>query len=149
MYVALKWDHKIGAHFVSWIVVQCAEVGEKFGLPQALAPRRDIAYFVHPDSAERDAKAFAAFKQAGSVPQPDPAYSAYLSAHHGYCHYAWDHNYLAELVKHAVLYWEDGQHRRDAPVRDDLAYFVCPEASECDSRFFAQYKLAEQGRERA
>ncbi|MDR5868226.1 hypothetical protein [Halomonas koreensis] len=141
MYVALKWDHKIGAHFVAWIVVECAELGEAFGLPQALPPRRDVAYFVDPETAERDAKAFARYKNGESAVVPHQEYSPYLSAHHGYCHYAWDHDYLAELVRHAVLYWEDGRHVKDAPVRDDLAYFVCPEASESDSRFFVQYRL--------
>ncbi|WP_136255422.1 hypothetical protein [Onishia niordana] len=142
MYIALKWDHKIGAHFVAWIVVECSAVGEKFGLPQALPPRRDVAYFVDPDTAEQDAKAFAEYKNEDATAALASEYSPYLSEHHGYCHYPWDHDYLSELVKHAVLYWEDGQHLKPAPVRDDVAYFVCPEASEQDSRFFVQYKLA-------
>ena len=146
MYIALKWDHLIGAHFVSWIVVECSAVGEKFGLPQALPPRRDAAYFVDPETAEQDAKAFAEYKNAEVTTTPSD-YSPYLSDHHGYCHYQWDHTYLEELVKHAVLYWEDGQHRKPAPVRDDIAYFVCPDASEQDSRFFARYKLEQAERQ--
>ncbi|TMP27289.1 hypothetical protein CWB99_14920 [Pseudoalteromonas rubra] len=141
MFVALKWDHQIGAHFVSWIVVECSAVREKFGLPQALPPRRDVAYFVDPATAEEDAKAFADYKNGIASIESCADYAPYLSDHHGFCHYSWDHTYLEELVKHAVLYWEDGQHQRPEPVRDDVAYFACPRDSESDSRFFAQYKL--------
>src|SRR5688572_13453495 len=61
-YVALEWDHKIGRPVIQWLVVKCQSVGQKFGGPQALPPRRDVAYFVDTRTAERDAKAFAAFK---------------------------------------------------------------------------------------
>src|ERR1051325_7235583 len=44
-YVALEWDHHIGRPMISWLVVKCKSVGRKFGGPQAMAPRRDIAYF--------------------------------------------------------------------------------------------------------
>jgi len=63
-YVALKWDHKVGRPNICWLVVQCASVGEKFGGPQALPPRRDIAYFVSEETAEQDALEFAEFKNA-------------------------------------------------------------------------------------
>ena len=55
-YVALEWDHHIGRPMIRWLVVKCKSVGRKFGGPQALPPRRDIAYFVDGESAERDAK---------------------------------------------------------------------------------------------
>ncbi|AOT09283.1 hypothetical protein [Pseudoalteromonas luteoviolacea] len=145
MFVALKWDHQIGAHFVSWIVVECSAVRDKFGLPQAIPPRRDIAYFVDPKTAEQDAHAFADHKNGVTSVLCEQDYSPYLSDHHGYAHYQWDHTYLEELVKHAVLYWEDGKHLAGAPLRDDIAYFVCPYESELDSRFFAQYKLMMAG----
>ena len=61
-YVALEWDHKIGRPVIQWLVVKCQSVGQKFGGPQALPPRRDVAYFVDEETAERDAKAFAAYK---------------------------------------------------------------------------------------
>lgn len=141
MFVALKWDHQIGAHFVSWIVVECSAVNTKFGLPQALPPRRDVAYFVDPEHAERDAKIFASYKNNELDIVPLAEYEPNLSAHHGFCHYGWDHTYMADLVKHAVLYWEDGNHKKPLPVRDDVAYFNCNEHSESDSRFYAQYKL--------
>ncbi|MDK1287303.1 hypothetical protein [Pseudoalteromonas umbrosa] len=141
MFVALKWDHQIGAHFVSWLVVECAAIRDKFGLPQAIPPRRDIAYFVNPKTAEQDAKAFADHKNGVASVTCEQDYSPYLSDHHGYAHYQWDHTYLEELVKHAVLYWEDGRHIESKPFRDDVAYFVCPYESESDSRFFVQYKL--------
>ena len=141
MFVALPWDHIIGAHFVQWIVVECKEVGEKFGLPQALPPRRDIAYFTHPESAESDAKRFARYKNQLENGELDSNYSPYLSDHHGYCHYGWDHTYLGELIRHAVLYWEDGKHQATKPHRSDIGYFIDPKHSESDSVFFAQYKL--------
>ncbi|MBE0369121.1 hypothetical protein [Pseudoalteromonas aurantia] len=142
MFIALKWDHQIGAHFVSWLVVECSSVTEKFGLPQALPPRRDVAYFVDAKTAEQDAKAFAIYKNsAKGEGKQDYHYSAYLSAHHGYSHYEWDHSYFSGFIKHAVLYWEDGTHIKPSPVRDDVAYFICPDNSELDSRFFAQYKV--------
>ncbi|KAF7775337.1 hypothetical protein PCIT_a1506 [Pseudoalteromonas citrea] len=140
MFIALKWDHQIGAHFVSWLVVECSSVSEKFGLPQALPPRRDIAYFVHEKTAEQDAKAFSNYKN--NTPQETiKHYSPYLSEHHGYCHYEWDHSYFSGFIRHAVLYWEDGYHLQPTPIRDDVGYFICPQHSETDSRFFAHYKL--------
>lgn len=141
MFVALKWDHQIGAHFVSWIVVECSGVNEKFGLPQALPPRRDVAYFVDEATAEYDAKVFAAYKNGLLDISLADKYEPYLSPNHGFCHYAWDHTYMGELVKHAVLYWEDGQYKKATPFRDDIGYFICVEHSETDSQFFAQYKL--------
>ena len=141
MYVALKWDHIIGAHFVQWIVVKCNGISDKFGLPQALPPRRDIAYFTDPQSAEQDAKQFADYKNTGQMADIEKKYSPNLGEHHGFCHYACDHTYLGELVKHAVLYWEDGKHFSPEPYRSDIAYFIDPQTSEMDSIFFAQYKL--------
>jgi len=142
MFVALKWDHLIGDHFIKWIVVECEGLSNKFGLPQALPPRRDVAYFTSPVSAEADAKAFADYKNGVSAFVPQADYSPYISGHHGFCHYAWDHTYLGELIRHAVLYWEDEHHQAGEPRRDDIAYFICPQTSEQDSRFLAQYKLA-------
>ncbi|WP_171037363.1 hypothetical protein [Pseudoalteromonas phenolica] len=48
---------------------------------------------------------------------------------------------MGHLVKHAVLYWEDGKHHQTKPFRDDVGYFICPEQSEADSQFYVQYKL--------
>lgn len=142
MYIALKWDHQIGAHFVSWLVVECSSVTEKFGLPQALPPRRDIAYFVDEKTAEQDAKVFAHYKNTQQHETVE-SYSPYLSDHHGYCHYEWDHSYFSDFIRHAVLYWEDGHHEQPSAVRSDVGYFICPDYSETDSHFFARYKLSE------
>jgi hypothetical protein len=141
MYAALEWDHDLAKHFVGWIVVECSSIDQLFGLPQALPPRRDIAYFVKNPSAEKDARAFAEMKNQPDNIQILSKYSPHLSDHHGFIHYAWDHNYLQELIKHAVLYWEDGHHDSDKPIRDDIAYFVHPDTSQNDSELFAQYKL--------
>ncbi|MFC3033619.1 hypothetical protein ACFOEE_13915 [Pseudoalteromonas fenneropenaei] len=143
MFVALKWDHQIAKHFIGWIVVECSAVSEKFGLPQALPPRRDIAYFVDSETAEADAKAFAAYKNNELEWSTESQYAPYLSDHHGYCHYAWDHCYLKELVHYAVLYWEDGHHITPTPHRDDVAYFLCQQNAALDAAAFAQFKLAQ------
>ncbi|WP_212751429.1 hypothetical protein [Pseudoalteromonas aurantia] len=66
---------------------------EKFGLPQALPPRRDITYFVDEKMAEQDAKVFAHYKNT-QQDETAESYSPYLSDHHGYCHYEWDHLYF-------------------------------------------------------
>lgn len=141
MYAALEWDHALAKHFVGWIVVECSAIDQLFGLPQALPPRRDIAYFVNNSTAQQDAMAFAEMKNHSGSVEKSSKYSPYLSDHHGFTHYAWDHNYLQELIKHAVLYWEDGQHTSSKPIRDDIAYFVHPDTSQNDSELFAQYKL--------
>src|SRR5262245_29337047 len=99
-YVALEWDHKIGRPMISWLVVRCQSVGHKFGGPQALPPRRDIAYFVDSRSAERDAKAFAEYKtrqEASDRQAVDEtgATNVYSSRHAAF---AWDHNIHNPLI---------------------------------------------------
>lgn len=133
-YVALEWDHKIGRPMINWIVVKCASVGRKFGGPQAMAPRRDVAYFVDPATAERDAKAFAAYKQSladGETSQIAAA-EAY-SQHHAA--FAWDHNIFNPIVQWAVLEW-NGENPEGESVRSDVAYFLDPETAEADARAF-------------
>ena len=103
-YVALEWDHHIGRPMIQWLVVKCQSVGQKFGGPQALPPRRDIAYFVDSETAERDAKAFAEYKtrlDEANVTTDElgssPAYSTRHAA------FGWDHNIFNPLVQWAVL----------------------------------------------
>jgi hypothetical protein len=133
-YVALEWDHKIGRPFMQWLVVQCASVGEKFGGPQALPPRRDVAYFVDERTAERDAKAFAAYKtgletgEAASLGQSE-AYSKRHAA------FGWDHNIFNPEVQWAVLEW-NGENPDGQSFRHDVAYFLHPETGEADARAF-------------
>jgi hypothetical protein len=136
-YVALEWDHKIGRPMINWLVVRCASVGTKFGGPQALPPRRDIAYFVSPETAERDAKAFAEYKtrqEADVVDSADTAGSAtcYSSRHAAF---AWDHNIFNPLVQWAVLEW-NGENPQGESYRNDCAYFLDPESGERDARAF-------------
>jgi hypothetical protein len=136
-YVALEWDHKIAKPVIQWLVVKCKSVGWKFGGPQAQPPRRDVAYFVDERSAERDAKAFAAFKtrqdEAGgrAVELPD-AKNAYSNRHAAF---AWDHNIFNPLVQWAVLEW-NGENPDEPSVRTDVAYFLDPETGEADARAF-------------
>ncbi|WMO12905.1 hypothetical protein [Pseudoalteromonas piscicida] len=140
MYVALKWDHIIGAHFVQWIVVKCSGVTDKFGLPQALPLGVILPISPIPNLQSKMLNNLQITKILGKL-RILKKYSPNLGEHHGFCHYAWDHTYLGELVKHAVLYWEDGKHFSPEPHRSDIAYFIDPQTSEMDSIFFAQYKL--------
>lgn len=135
-YVALEWDHKIGRPMIHWLVVKCHSVGRKFGGPQALAPRRDVAYFVDSETAERDAKAFAAYKTqqdaapaARSAAEKAPAYSNRHAA------FEWDHNIFNPIVQWAVLEW-NGENPEGESVRSDVAYFLDPESAESDARAF-------------
>ncbi len=136
-YVALEWDHKFGRPVIQWLVVKCSGVGQKFGGPQALPPRRDVAYFVDERSAERDAKAFAAYKTrqdehaagAGSELALAEVYSKRHAA------FAWDHNVFSPLVRWAVLEW-NGEHPKGKSFRHDVAYFLDPETAEADARAF-------------
>lgn len=133
-YVALEWDHKIGRPMIQWLVVQCASVGQKFGGPQALPPRRDVAYFVDPRTAERDAKAFAEYKtrQEAGAAEPAGTSNAYSQRHAAF---AWDHNIFNPLIQWAVLEW-NGENPEGASVRDDIAYFLDPRTGEADARAF-------------
>ena len=136
-YVALEWDHRIGRPIIQWLVVKCQSVGQKFGGPQALPPRRDVAYFVDPRTAERDAKAFAAFKTRQDDGQLDAAEDlgtteAYSKRHAAF---GWDHNIFNPLVRWAVLEW-NGENPDGVSVRSDVAYFLDPETGEADARAF-------------
>lgn len=135
-YVALEWDHKIGRPMINWIVVQCQSVGVKFGGPQALPPRRDVAYFVNPETAERDAKAFAAYKmrqaEAAEADQEMGTAQAYSKRHAAF---AWDHNIFNPIIQWAVLEW-NGENPEGESVRNDVAYFLDPQSGEADARAF-------------
>ena len=132
-YVALEWDHKIGRPMIKWLVVKCHSLGQKFGGPQALPPRRDVAYFVDERTAERDAKAFAAFKEGqGSAVAETPAPAAYSNHHAAF---GWDHNIFNPMIQWAVLEW-NGENPSGTSVRNDVAYFLDPESAEADARAF-------------
>ena len=135
-YVALEWDHKIGRPVIQWLVVKCKSVGQKFGGPQAQPPRRDIAYFVDEESAERDAKAFADYKtredEGRAGEEKLGTAEAYSKRHAAFC---WDHNIFNPLVRWAVLEW-NGENPEGASFRNDVAYFLDPETAESDARAF-------------
>ena len=132
-YVALEWDHKIGRPMIHWLVVQCKSVGRKFGGPQALPPRRDIAYFVDKETAERDAKAFADYKNAHDEEKARDFSSAeaYSQRHAAF---PWDHNIFNPLIQWAVLEW-NGENA-EVSVRNDIAYFLDPETAKTDAKAF-------------
>ncbi|MDQ3282593.1 MAG: hypothetical protein M3Q69_14425 [Acidobacteriota bacterium] len=135
-YVALEWDHKIGRPMIHWLVVKCASVGQKFGGPQALPPRRDVAYFVDTQTAERDAKAFAAYKtrqeESGADAETPGTGQTYSNRHAAF---GWDHNIFNPLIQWAVLEW-NGYDPDGPSVRNDVAYFLDPETGESDARAF-------------
>ena len=135
-YVALEWDHKIAKPLVKWLVVQCASLGTKFGGPQALPPRRDFAYFVDDETAERDAKAFAAYKmeqdELGTAAETTETPAAYSNRHAAF---GWDHNIFNPLVQWAVLEW-NGENPDGESFRNDVAYFLDPQSAETDARAF-------------
>lgn len=133
-YVALEWDHHIGRPMIQWLVVKCQSIGQKFGGPQALPPRRDVAYFVDSETAERDAKAFAEYKtrqDEGTAEEIGTA-EAYSKRHAAF---GWDHNIFNPLVQWAVLEW-NGENPEGESFRNDVAYFLDPETGEADARAF-------------
>jgi hypothetical protein len=134
-YVALEWDHKIGKAFVQWLVVKCAAVGQKFGGPQALPPRRDVAYFVNEETAERDAKAFAEYKNRQAEGQADEQLATSTAYSLKHAAFGWDHNIFNPIVQWAVLEW-NGENPEGESYRDDVAYFLDPESAEGDARAF-------------
>jgi hypothetical protein len=135
-YVALEWDHRIGRPFMQWLVVKCASVGQKFGGPQALPPRHDVAYFVEPGTAERDAKAFAAYKTRMEEGADDAerlgTAAAYSQRHAAF---EWDHNIFRPQIQWAVLEW-NGENPTGESVRRDVAYFLDPATAEADAKAF-------------
>lgn len=134
-YVALEWDHKIGRPFVQWLVVRCASVGQKFGGPQALPPRRDIAYFVNEETAERDAKAFAEYKTRQDEGAADVTLTTAEAYSNRHAAFEWDHNIFNPIVQWAVLEW-NGIDPQGPSYRHDVAYFLDPASGEADARAF-------------
>ena len=134
-YVALEWDHKIGKPFVQWLVVKCASVGQKFGGPQALPPRRDVAYFVNEETAERDAKAFANYKNRQAEGRLDEDLGTATAYSNRHAAFGWDHNIFNPIVQWAVLEW-NGENPEGESFREDVAYFLDPESAEGDARAF-------------
>lgn len=134
-YVALEWDHKIGRPVIQWLVVKCQSVGRKFGGPQALPPRRDVAYFVDPNTAERDAKAFAAYKTRQEEDDNTVALGTTDAYSNRHAAFGWDHNIFNPIVRWAVLEW-NGENPDGVSVRNDVAYFLDPENAEADARAF-------------
>jgi len=132
LYVALEWDHKIGKPMINWIVVECAGVVEKCGGLSAVAPRRDIAYFVEEKTAERDAKAFAEYKNAQLAGKVPPMSASTEPSRHA--PYAWDHQIHSPLLRWGVLEWS-GKTGKPSP-RLDVAYFLDPEMAESDAKWF-------------
>lgn len=137
-YVALKWDHTIAKPMIKWLVVECAGVGEKCGGLQALPPRRDIAYFVYPETAEEDAKEFAEYKNvmAGNLDSSKIVQYRELLENktplNRHVAFEWDHNIFNPLIKWAVLEW-GGAGTFGVP-REDIGYFLDPDTAQTDAK---------------
>lgn len=134
-YVALEWDHRIAKPVIQWLVVKCQSVGQKFGGPQALPPRRDIAYFVNEETAERDAKAFADYKTRQEEQASVEAMGTEAAFSNRHAAFAWDHNIFNPIIQWAVLEW-NGENPDGKSVRNDVAYFLDPDNGEADARAF-------------
>jgi hypothetical protein len=140
-YIAFEFDHRIGMHTVRWLVMECAGEETKFGGPFAAKPRRDIAYFVDPDTAEADARAFAEYREsltasgAGGEAMEIRALADSGEMPSRHIPYEWDHTIYREELRWAVLKWS-GAEEVHAP-REDVAYFIDPETAEEDARAFA------------
>ena len=145
-YVALEWDHKIGRPMIHWLVVKCQSVGRKFGGPQALPPRRDVAYFVDKQTAERDAKAFAEYKRKEERRGTNEGLGADNAYSNRHAAFGWDHNIFNPLIQWAVLEW-NGENPEGESVRSDVAYFLDPETAESDARAFRVLRDELEGHE--
>lgn len=134
VYAALEWDHKVAHPPVHWLVVECSSVGEKFGGPQALPPRRDVAYFVDSETAEADAKAFAKYKNVMNLGDASNSDCAKLLEEESnlqrHIAFAWDHDIFKGLIRWAVLEW-------GKPGREDMAYFLDPKTAKSDAVAFS------------
>jgi hypothetical protein len=137
-FMAFEFDHLIGMHSVRWLVMECAGVETHYGGPQALKPRRDVAYFVDPETAEIDAREFADYKNrtVQAEQNGDPFLAKALNGDHPAKHvaYAWDHTIYSQYIQWATLEWS-GDHAVLAP-RQDVAYFVDLETAETDAKAF-------------
>lgn len=135
VYVALEWDHKVAHPPIHWLVVECSSLGEKFGGPQALPPRRDVAYFVNEETAQEDAQMFADYKNTMNSDDPSLVkhYSELLHQQanlHRHVPFAWDHDIFKGLIRWAVLEW-------GKPGREDMAYFLDPKIAQEDAKAFS------------
>lgn len=134
-YVALEFDHRIAQPAIQWIVVKCAGVGEKCGGPIALSPRHDVAYFLDPVTAHRDATLFAEYKNRALV--ADDILQAIEERRVPLRHYAyqWDHQIFSATLKWGVLEWSGDETRHSSRI--DVAYFVDPDSAEPDAKVFS------------
>ncbi|MCU1350223.1 MAG: hypothetical protein JWO56_3253, partial [Acidobacteria bacterium] len=98
-------------------------------------PRRDVAYFLDERTAERDAKAFAAYKMRQGEDAAGEALGSTETYSNTHAAFAWDHNIFNPEIQWAVLEW-NGNDPDGASVREDVAYFLDPETAEADARAF-------------
>lgn len=142
MFAALEFDHALFQPQIRWIVVECAGLARKCGGAIALSPRHDVAYFVYPQTAEADARAFADFKNRQHDDTLGDDFTTALNAatrkevpaRHFVYH--WDHQLMVhQPLRWAVLEWSGDENR--AGPRVDAAYFVDPASAELDAHVFA------------
>lgn len=61
-YEAYPWDHKMGTPLIRWAVLRHSINEDESATAQESSVRKDVAYFLHAETAEHDAKTFAQYK---------------------------------------------------------------------------------------
>lgn len=127
-YEAMKWDHQFDNTVIQWVVMECAGVTMKAGAIQAVTPRRDIAYFVDPATAESASREFARLRNA-QIGNPSDGSEWVTMDNTEFVAYSWDHSAGRDLIKWGVLRW-----KRDNPgERIDVAYLLDSDTAERDA----------------
>jgi hypothetical protein len=127
-YEAMEWDHMVDHTMIRWVVMECAGVVIKAGAVQALAPRRDVAYFVDASTAEPAAKEFARLKNLQTLAE-DAASEWRRPEAQEFVAYPWDHLAGRDFIRWGVLRWS----QEDPGKRTDVAYLLDEQTAEQDA----------------
>ncbi len=127
-YEAMEWDHVVDQPMIRWVVMECAGVDIRAGAVQALPPRRDVAYFVDPATAEPAAREFARLKNLQSK-KDAPASRWHAIEGVEFLAYPWDHSSGRSFIRWGVLKWSHTLPGR----RMDVAYLLHEETAEQDA----------------
>ena len=132
-YEAMEWDHAIDQPMIRWVVMECAGVDMRAGAIQALAPRRDVAYFVDGSTAEAAAREFARLKNLQTLREEAESRWRRLEGQE-FLAYPWDHVTGRGFIRWGLLRWSE-----NAPgKRIDVAYLFDEETAEQDAMALQQ-----------
>lgn len=126
---AMVWDHRYSDNLIHCLVMECSGVEMKAGAIQAIAPRRDVAYFVDNETAEVMSTVFAQMKQAKESEEDLQHKLQALCPKYRYIAYAWDHASGSHLIKWGILRYSEDQ----PGVRTDVAYFLDADTAQNDA----------------